>query len=239
MRPVVRRLCDSVALLAVFLGACDAASRGRRNNDGSTYAAAPAAGRRSTTAVAFSGTDPFGIAIGDARVWLDSSSLRDAARALGVSDHITRYEADSAITVFCVRTTEPTPEYVVLDGTGTDTDHVTEVFVSREAPLDQQVRDACQPLPPGKVAIATPVGLRLGMNWAEATRILPKPTYVSYDDVAEYTLGDSLRPGEVSRAGSGNARVDHRVGVILHVRQGVVVAVTLDRNNGSFESPVE
>ena len=141
---------------------------------------------------------PVGVRVGALTIWLDSTRLDSAARALSSTSTIGRYNPNGNVVAACFRTSEQHATYVTLVAGRYDSARVVDAIITTD-PHAIAPPARCAPLNIAGVQISNSLGLKLGMTQAEVDRILGR------GDEGEYILGRAAgdkTPDEVARASS-------------------------------------
>ena len=182
-------------------------------------------------AARFRSGSQFGVALGRDTIWMDSTLLIDAARAIGVPK-LAQFEGDTTISIVCARTSEREATYVVMYANSGDRSPVYEISISRVAPRAAPVLASCVALPLTARDVRTTIaGLQLGTKRLTIEAWTGAPAATPSNRVARYILGDSpgLEPDPYQR--------DRRVILILEYRNGAVVDMDIYRNDRFLDGP--
>lgn len=172
---------------------------------------------------------PFGVALGRDTVWMDSTLLIDAARAIGVRK-LAAFEDDTTTSIACGQTKESVATYVVMYANRGDRARVNEIRISRVAPRAAPVLASCVALPLSESEVSTTTtGVRLGTRRAAIEQWAGAPAEAPSDSVARYILGDS--------SGSEPDQPDRRVILIIKYHDGAVVSLDIHRNDRFLDGP--
>lgn len=122
-------------------------------------------------ALPLSESTPVGVRIDSVTIWLDSTRIGAAVKALGPTSALGRYDPYKRLFVACYRVANPGVTYVLLKAGYADTGRVVQVVIGPDQDnMEPDLR--CAPLSHPSPRISNSLGLKLGMTRSEVEHLL-------------------------------------------------------------------
>ncbi|MFL5613004.1 MAG: hypothetical protein ACJ796_05020 [Gemmatimonadaceae bacterium] len=148
---------------------------------------------------------PVGVRIDSVTIWLDSTRIGAAVKALGPKAALRRYDPWEKLFVACYRIADRGVAYVLLKAGYADTGRVVQAVITRDQDnMEPDLR--CASLRQPSLRVSNSLGLKLGMRRTEVERLLGTSgdTTRGVDKYyTEYTLGQIAK--DASAAGAERA----------------------------------